>query len=113
MRFPRAKDLALAQMITSSEHFVQVATHKADVAISNVSNLARYNANAEVKLKAIAGGRPVRRFGNAVAVKHGAFGLKHTLDAAIEAINASGQATQILEPYRGEFSPISAGHADP
>ena len=111
-RFPRAQEVALGnQMSDSSQTKMNVITGKADVVLVNKLGLKRFNKNSENDLKLAANGKPVRIFANTLAVKQGAFAMKHMLDSAIGALRTSGREREILNPYMPEFAPVRPGYA--
>jgi ABC-type amino acid transport substrate-binding protein len=109
-KFPNARKLAVPQNADGAAMITNVATRKADILLDNYDNVIRYNQNAQVKLKAIADGKPVRLFGNVYALKKGELQFKAALDASIETINTDGTASAILSKYKQNFIPIAAGY---
>jgi polar amino acid transport system substrate-binding protein len=99
LRFPMAQEVANPQLSDESGLMLNIATQKADVGLQAIDGLKRYNQSAAVKLKLALNGKPVRYFASTLAVKIGEHDLKAALDATIEALINSGQASQLVEKY--------------
>lgn len=110
MNFPQTQEYAVPEFADSSQLVLSVATKKADITFEAPMNVKRYNENAEVKLKMVGNGVPMRVFGNVYAYKKNEFAFKHMMDTAIEAINTSGVGPAFIAPYEPEFKPIAAGY---
>lgn len=96
--FPKAKILPLPQLASISEFFVNIAMRKADVTFANPSIFALYEAQNPGKIKR-ASEKPVRVFGNTIAVARGENDLRRMIDTATEELLSSGQIETILARY--------------
>ncbi len=110
MLFPNAKELAFPQMSDTSMYVLSVVTGKADIVFINLREANRYNETATVKVRPIAGGKPVRLFGVSLAMKSDELALKAMLDSAIETVVTSGAAAHLVAPYAPEFSSPAPGY---
>lgn len=106
MRLPAAQELVLPQMATEAESLLSVMTHKADIALDNPFGIALYNKTATIKMRPVAGNKPLRLFANSLAVRLGESDLKAALDSSISACRKKGTASSILSRYPG-FSPTT------
>ncbi|HBM91084.1 MAG TPA: hypothetical protein DD400_04320 [Rhodospirillaceae bacterium] len=100
-KFPLAQEAALPPLTDAGQYFLQVATHKADIVLTAATAAQLYNANAKIKLKAIAGGKAVRTFSNSLPLRQGEHGLKAMLDSTLHALVRSGKAAEIVKKYTG------------
>jgi polar amino acid transport system substrate-binding protein len=110
MKFPRTDELAVPDSADYSAVILNVATGKADVALENADNVARFNAASKDKLKVVGGGKPLRMFANVLAMRQGEFALKAALDSVIEAINNSGEASAIVQKYSPTITGAMPGY---
>lgn len=109
--FPNAREVALSASTDSATYLLTVATKKADIVLADEAVIKHYNEQAEVKLKPVGNGQPVRMFANVYVVRNGEFQLKYLIDTAIDILNTSRMAQKIIAPYHPVFSPVTPGYA--
>jgi len=114
LRFPNSQIVPLSPMIDPGQYLTELSTNKADVILAGYANAKKYNdnnPNAAVKLAAK--NQPVRLFGNSLAFKKGEYAIKAMIDDAVEALNTSGQAQEIVKKYNPNFLPIAPDYQLP
>lgn len=111
-RFPNAKEVVLSPSTDTGAYLLAVVTQKADILLVDNAVVAKYNetASPEDKLKVAAHGDPVRMIADVYAVKNGEERLKYLIDNAIDIINTSGEASDILDPYTPTFLPVAPAY---
>ena len=101
--FPKAKKVSVSQLGTDSDLFEQLKYKKADVTFSLHSAFLGFDRENPNILKRIAPSKPLRTYGNTIAIPSGEHDLKFLLDTAIEQMQNSGTVHHILEKYSTEY----------
>jgi ABC-type amino acid transport substrate-binding protein len=104
--FPKAKTLQLPQLSNAAELFTNVASGKADVSFADAVTAMNYQAANPGKIRQVQTPRPVRVFGNTIALAQGENRLRRMLDTATNELLSSGQIEKILvkyEPHPGSY----------
>lgn len=97
--FPKATLLSLPNMTDETQMLLEVAAGKADIAfIETYLGEAFIKAN-DGKLKNLVPGRPVRLFGNTLALPLGDVKLKSMLDSALVQMLYGGRIDKIIRKY--------------
>lgn len=108
--FPDAKRESLPELSPFVQNFLNIVHNKADVTFAEpmvVNEFLKTNPNA---LRQVAPDRPVRVFGNSLAVKAGETRLKEFLDVALQELVNDGTVQKVLEKYepnRNTFYPLA------
>lgn len=98
--FPLAKRESLPELSPFSQNLLNIVHNKADVTFAEpmvVGEFLATNANA---LKQVAPDKPLRIFGNTLAVKTGETSLKDFLDVALQELVNDGEVDKILAQYK-------------
>lgn len=98
--FPLARKLAVPQLSSVSEFFVNITMKKADVTFTSPSMFDLYEAHNSGKIRKIPSSRPIRVFPNTIAITTGEDKLQRMLDTATKELLANGAIKKILEKYR-------------
>lgn len=112
--FPKARKISIPQLSSVSDFFVNIEMNKADITFANPSMFELYEAQNLGKIRRILTSRPIRVFGNTIAITTGEDKLRQMLDTATEELLANGSITKILEkhkPYTAGFLEVSAPYA--
>jgi len=96
--FPLAKSLSLPQLVSVDEVFVNVAMHKADVALLCPAWLVKYEANNPGKIRQVQSA-PIRVFGNVFFIAQGEDKLRQMLNTALTEQLSSGAVERIIAKY--------------
>lgn len=97
--FPHAQRLSLPELSPFVQNLLNVVSKKADVTFAQPMVVKEFLVTNPGTLKQIATGRPVRTFGNSLAVKRGNSELKEFLDIALKEIVDNGHVDKILAKY--------------
>ncbi len=98
--FPKAQRISLPELSSFSQNLLNVATNKADVTFAEPMVVSEFLTTNPGTLKQIAPEKPVRVFGNSLAVKRGETGLKDFLDVSLQEILGNGHVDNILSKYQ-------------
>jgi ABC-type amino acid transport substrate-binding protein len=106
--FPRAQRVYKSDLGGESQLFMNVATNKADIAISGPSNLSAYNQNnTATALRKIEFQRPLVTFPNVVSVEIHEAALLQLLNASLHDLVDNGTVERILRANLGEDYNVS------
>lgn len=97
--FPDAKRVSLPQASPFTQSLLNITTGKADITFAEPSVIAEFSKANPGKLKQLAGGRPLRIFGNTLVVDAKDVHLKEFLDVAMREILYDGTVDSILKKY--------------
>lgn len=97
--FPNAKRESLPELSPFVQNFLNVVHNKADVTFAEPMVVNEFLAGNPGSLKQVGADKPLRVFGNSLAVKVGESSLKDFLDVALEEIVNDGQMQKILVKY--------------
>lgn len=97
--FPKAKTLQIPQLAHWSELYVNIVTGKADVTFLDPVSAAEYNASNPGKIRRVSSEKPIRVFGNAIAIAQSESKLRRMLDTATQELIAGGKAERIIARY--------------
>ncbi|MFZ2620317.1 MAG: transporter substrate-binding domain-containing protein [Alphaproteobacteria bacterium] len=100
--FPQAKTFSMPVNGTGGDMLVALANGKADIAIVDLGIYHQFSKNNPNKIRPIDGVRPVRIFGEHLAVPLGEFQLKNMLDMAIATLNQNTVFADILKTYEAQ-----------
>ncbi|MDX2028323.1 MAG: transporter substrate-binding domain-containing protein [Alphaproteobacteria bacterium] len=96
--FPKAKAIMLPELTSLAETFVNVASRKADVTVSNSATAEEYMANNPGKMRRVAG-KPLHLAWNSIAIPGGQYRFRQMLDIATEELIANGQIETIIAKH--------------
>lgn len=108
--FPKANRLSLPDLSPFTQNYLNVVHKKADVTFAEPMIMNEFLAANPKALKEIQPDKPLRIFGNCLAVKKGEFELKEFFDIALEEIINDGRMNKILKKYQPDnntFYPVS------
>lgn len=114
--FPKATRLSLPELSSFTQNLLNVTTRKADITFAEPMVVNEFLKSNPGALRQIWLEKPVRIFGNCLAVKPGEEELKDFLDVAVNEIVDDGRASKILsthEPSRGTFYPLAQPYTVP
>jgi len=98
--FPQAKRESLPELSPFVQNLLNVVHNKADVTFAEPMVVNEFLGQNPNTLKQIAPEKPLRIFGNSLAVKLEEQGLKEFLDVALEEIVNDGQLDKIIGRYK-------------
>lgn len=101
--FPKAKKVSSPQLTEVSNTLLDVSTGKADIAFVATYFGAEFMAKNPGKIRPVVLDRPLRAFGNVIAIKADQYRFKAMLDAATEELMNSGEINRIIA--KGEKYP--------
>ncbi len=110
MLLPKSQELAVPEYAPYAQALLSVATKKADLLFDNPDDIERFNKNSADKLKRVGDSKPIRIFGNSLAVKQGEHEFKAMLDAALEAVYNANTGYRIVKKYNQIFLPAQPGY---
>jgi ABC-type amino acid transport substrate-binding protein len=108
--FPKAKTLSLPQTAPASDMLLSVADGKADITFTDAITAGDFIKNNPGKLRQVPLAKPVRVFGNTIAVGKNSEPFLRTLNNATQELLNSGTVDRILdhyEPYPHSFQRIA------
>jgi ABC-type amino acid transport substrate-binding protein len=114
--FPNAKTLSLPQDTQVAQLLLNITTRKADVTFVETAIAEEFLANNPSSIKNIAKGRPVRYFGNTMAVPKNQDGFKAMINTAIDELFYAGKVSELIkkyEKYPGSFYPVAQPYTLP
>lgn len=104
--FPKAEIVALPQLSTGADLFLQLASGKVDIIINDLATAKRFMASNPGKIRQVITARPVRVFGGGLAIGKNQDAFRSMLDIATGEIIQAGIAENIIakyEEYPGSF----------
>lgn len=114
--FSNAKTLSLPQDTQVAQLLLNITTRKADVTFVEPAIAEEFLANNPGSIKNIAKDRPVRYFGNTMAVPKNQDGFKSMINTAIDELFYSGKVDELInkyEKYSGSFYPVATPYTLP
>lgn len=114
--FPKAARVSLPESSPFVQNLLNVADKKADITFSEPMVVAEYLKTNKNKLRQIGADKPIRIFGNCLAVKTGETELRDFLNVAILEIVQDGRVDKILKRYESSpnyFYPVARPYALP
>jgi len=108
--FPKAKRLSMVSSTPFSQNFQNLVSGKADATFVEPSVAVLFLKNNPGTIKQLAGGKILRAFGNAFAVKRGDVELAEFLNTAIAELLQRGKIDEIMlryEPAPGVFPRVA------
>lgn len=96
--FPNAKAIMLPELTSLAETFMNVASGKADVTVSNSATAEEYMANNRGKLRRVPS-KPLHLAWNSIAIPGGQYRFHQMLNVATEELIANGQIETIIAKY--------------
>jgi polar amino acid transport system substrate-binding protein len=109
--FPKATQSALPQLSAISDILMEVASNKADIAFIDMYTGSSFIANNPDLIRPIKMARPIRWFGNVVALKADEYRFKRMLDIATTELISSGEIGRLIskyEKYPGDLFHVKA-----
>src|SRR5262249_7266683 len=97
--FPAAKLDQLVQTSSSAQVLLEVATHKADLALMDSTTAAAYMAANPGQIKQVSTAGPLAASGNTIAIPQGEDRLRRMLDITTQALLANGTIERIIQKY--------------
>lgn len=97
--FPKAKILAMSQMLDYSMLLKEVETGKADATLMEGYTFAGYDKNNPGKLKAIGMDKPVNIFPVSFGLPQDDLAFKRMFDITLEELVNDGSVDRIVKPY--------------
>lgn len=98
-QFPLAKTLSLPQLSDFSQVLLNIKTKKADLTFAEPGIVALFLKSNPGALKELAGGKPVRVFGNCYAMNPDESRLQDVLNTTLAELINSGRIEAILKKY--------------
>jgi ABC-type amino acid transport substrate-binding protein len=114
--FPSAETLSLPQDTQVAQLLLNITTRKADVTFVEPAIAEEFLANNPGSVKNIAKDRPVRYFGNTMAVPKNQDGFKSMINTAIDELFYAGKVDELIrkyEKYPGSFYPVAQPYTLP
>lgn len=114
--FPEAVRLSLPELTSFDQNLLNVTTRKADITFAEPMVMVGFLKKNPGSLRQIHGDKPLRIFGNCLAVKPGEVELQDFLDVAVKEIVNDGSAARILKKYEPDqktFYSIAAPYVIP
>jgi len=114
--FPNAKTLSLPQDTQVAQLLLNITTRKADVTFVEPAIAEEFLSNNPGSIKNIAKDRPVRYFGNTMAVPKNQDGFKAMINTAIDELFYAGKVDELIkkyEKYPGSFYPVAQPYTLP
>ncbi|MGE4351192.1 MAG: substrate-binding periplasmic protein [Bdellovibrionales bacterium] len=111
--FSKAKMLSLPQLASEDEVFINVAQHKADVALLSPEWFVKYDHSNPGKIRQVESA-PIRVFGNVFFIAHGEDKLRQMFNAALMEQLSSGAVEKIISKYEkkpGSILRVAAPYA--
>lgn len=108
--FPKAKRESLPELSPFVQNFLNITHNKADVTFAEPMVVNEFLATNPNTLRQVAPDKPLRVFGNHLAVKQGETTLKEFLDVVLQELVNDGTVQKILEKYepsRNTFYPLA------
>ncbi len=108
--YPKAKRESLPELSPFVQNFLNIVHNKADLTFAEPMVVNEFLATNPNALRQVAPDKPVRVFGNSLAVKPGETTLKEFLDVALQELVNDGTVQKILEKYepnRNTFYPLA------
>ncbi|MBI3005301.1 MAG: transporter substrate-binding domain-containing protein [Ignavibacteriales bacterium] len=97
--FPKARTEALPQIADFTQLILNVVNKKADIVFLALAPARLYQAQNPGKIRAVAGGKPVRVFPVAILLPKGEYELKQSLDYALVEMLTNGEVESILQRH--------------
>ena len=102
--FPKAQKISLHQMNQASDLFVQVASGKADIMISNPAAVQAYNAaNPDKRLVHLKLDKPLAIYGNSYAVNIHEQELLGMFNTVVRNMIQTGEIEELLADFRAKY----------
>jgi ABC-type amino acid transport substrate-binding protein len=114
--FPNAKTLSLSQDTQVAQLLLNITTQKADITFVEPAIAEEFLANNPHSIKNIVRDKPVRYFGNTMAVPKNEDGFKSMINTAIDELFYSGKVNELIkkyEKYPGSFYPVAQPYTLP
>ena len=114
--FPNATRVSLPELSPFVQNLLNVADKKADVTFAEPMVVAEFLKTNKNKLRQIGADKPIRIFGNCLAVKTGETELRDFLNVAILEIVQDGRVDKILKRYESSpnyFYPLARPYVLP
>ncbi|HOO50175.1 MAG TPA: transporter substrate-binding domain-containing protein, partial [Alphaproteobacteria bacterium] len=96
---PKAKFISVPQGALTQQQLIDVASGKADATFNDPILLRRYNEAADIKLKDITIGRPIKYFPNTYMLPANEFQLKHMIDVTLDNLMSEGFIDRVIKKY--------------
>ena len=97
--FPKANRVVVPETSSVSEIFLGVAGKKADAVVADIFTAGSYLANNQGVLRPVKLGKPIRYFGNVIAVNKGEHELVNMLNTALEEAQSAGVIDALITKY--------------
>lgn len=114
--FPKAQRVSLPELSPFVQNLLNVTHKKADVTFAEPQVVAEFLKTNKGALRQIGADKPIRIFGNCLAVKTGETDLRDFLDVALREITYDGRVEKILKRYESssdDFYPIAPPYTVP
>ena len=99
--FPQASRLSMPQMTDIAQNFLNLTSHKADIAIADPEFALKFLQNNPGSIQNISGDKPIRVSPNCWIFNRGEFEFKSMIDTVIEEVVNSGAMDRIINKYEG------------
>ena len=113
--FPKAQQVTLSNMVNPTENLLNVATGKADVAISEMATALAYSEKNPGQIH-LANKNPVRVGASTLPIPKNEFAFKQLLNTTIQSMHETGAIDRIIqkyEKYPGSFVRVATPYQLP
>ncbi len=114
--FPKAKRVSLPELSSFALNLTNISTKKADVTFAEPMVVQEFLKTNPGVLRQVMPDKPLRVFGNAIAVKKGETELRDFLNVALEELLNDGSIAKILDHYDtngSSFYPVALPYRMP
>lgn len=101
--FPKAQLVALSDLATPVDIYMNVTTGKADVTIGDGISSQKFNASNEVKMARVPLSKPLTVYGNSFAVSIHEPELKEVIDNTVRYMIQTGEIDELSREFRAQY----------